>query len=269
MEPVQFLRPGVTVFTSALYQTNSVFLETPRACFLVDPCWLPFELHRIRQFVSDRIGSRKLYLIFTHSDYDHIVGWRAFSGAKVIASRAFARNPDKESQVRKAKDFDSQYYINRSYELDYPEVDIEIDKDGKAMHYSGNVLTFYQARGHTSDGLFIIAEPLGVWIAGDYLSDVEPPWIDDDLEEYRRTMAKTKRITRLHQIKWMVPGHGSVAAGQDEIEQRASDSLAYIDALDLKLQGEPANFDQWSSKYAEFGAFDCVHASNLKKLGSR
>jgi len=262
-DPIQFLRNGLTVFTSALYQTTSTFVETPRAVFLIDPCWLPYEIEQIRNFVQSRIKQRKLYLIFTHSDYDHILGYRAFPDARVIASRKFATLPYKDVQVRKAIDFDQEHYITREYPIEYPDVDIEIDKDGKALHYSGNVATFYQAPGHTVDGMFIVFEPMGVLIAGDYLSDIEPPLIEHDLGAYRRTLAKVDRILRLHQIKYMVPGHGSVSTDTSEVLRRRDESIEYLDDLESAMNTQSIfPLDKYRSRYHYFGEFTKFHEHN-------
>ena len=93
------LRKDIRVFTSSIYQTNSTVIKAPNAVFVVDPCWLPHEVMAIRDYVDEIRGNRQIYLIFTHSDYDHIIGYGAFPGAKVIASKAFSRKVDKEKDV--------------------------------------------------------------------------------------------------------------------------------------------------------------------------
>ena len=232
IEPIQFLRKGVTVFTSALYQTTSTLIETPEAVFLVDPNWLPFEIYRIREYVYSVIKKRKLYLVFTHSDYDHIIGYGAFPGASVIASKAFADKSDKDRDIRDIQEFDRAHYIVRDYEISYPVPDIIISADGKALHFSGTVLTFYLAPGHTKEGMYILVDPVGVWIAGDYLSDMEFPFVEDGISAYRRTMAKTGRVLRLHDVRYMIPGHGTVAKSREQIVERRDHAIEYLDDLE-------------------------------------
>jgi hydroxyacylglutathione hydrolase len=70
--------PQVRVFQSALFQTNTTVVTTDDMVLLVDPNWLPLEIAEIRQFVETQSGGKKpIYLLFTHSDYDHIIGYRA------------------------------------------------------------------------------------------------------------------------------------------------------------------------------------------------
>ena len=262
-EPVQFLRKDIAVFTSALYQTNTTFFETPNAVFLVDPCWLPFEIFRIREYVESVRKKRRLFLIFTHSDYDHIIGYRAFPGAKVIASRQFVRNAYKERDTEQCLEFDRKHYIERDYPIEYPEVDIEIDKDGKSLHFSGTVLTFYLSPGHTPSGMMILFEPAGLWVAGDYLSDIEPPLIEDSITAYRRTMAKTERILRTHDVRFMVPGHGTVATTTEEIRQRRSESDEYLADLEAAISGAPFPEGKYRDRYRFQEGFREFHQANM------
>ena len=260
------LRNDIRVFTSAIYQTNSIVIKAPNAVFVIDPCWLPGEVESIRKHVDEIRGSRKVYLIFTHSDYDHIIGYGAFPDAKVIASKSFARKQDKQKDVDAAIAWDAEHYISRDYPIVYPEVSREIDMDGKALHYSGTVMTFYLAPGHTAEGMFIIWEPAGLFIAGDYLSDIEFPFIEDSITKYRRTMNKVDRILRAHQIKWMVPGHGSVAGAKDEIIVRRDNAIEYLDDLEAFQQGVEFPTEKYKSLYRHWSGLESTHINQLRRM---
>ena len=258
------LRKDITVFTSALYQTNSVVMRGAEAVFVIDPCWLPQEIEAIKEHVGQIRGERKLYLIFTHSDYDHIIGYGAFPGAKVIASQAFANKQNKAPDVDQAKTWDDEHYISRPYKIEYPHTDIVIDRDGKALHFDGTVLTFYFAPGHTAEGMYIIWEPAGLFVAGDYLSDVEFPFIEDGIENYRHTMNKVDRILNAHQIRWMVPGHGSVAYDIDDIKDRRDASLEYIGDLIAHKNGSDFLSDKYASRYEYWEGLRTIHEQQVK-----
>ncbi len=53
-------------------------------------------------------------------------------------------------------------------------------------------LELHPADGHTSDGTAILARFAGMLVVGDYLSDVEIPWISNggSLADYRATLAR-------------------------------------------------------------------------------
>ncbi|MEC1177449.1 MBL fold metallo-hydrolase [Metasolibacillus meyeri] len=172
-----------------------------------------------------------LYLLFTHSDWDHIIGYGAFPDATVIASEAFQKRADKEQIIEQIRTFDDNYYIDRAYPLHYPTVDIVIGQDAQTLTIGQTKMTFYLANGHTNDGLFTIIEPLGIWLAGDYLSDVEFPYIYDSSYAYEETLAKVDVILQRHDIHYLIPGHGHMTTDKEEMIKRQQESFTYIKAL--------------------------------------
>ena len=143
MQKIIYRDPNVTIFQSALFQTNSTVVLTDDVVLLVDPAWLPEEVAGIRYYVDSIRGKRPLYLLFTHSDYDHIIGYKAFQPDKVFMSKAMADNPNWEKCVEQAKDFDQQYYIDRSYPIEYPQGDFFVFRDGVQFRHGNTKLTFY------------------------------------------------------------------------------------------------------------------------------
>ena len=238
---IQYRANGVTVFQSALYQTTSTVVETPSCVFIVDPSWLPQEVDDIRTFVIKIRKGRPLYLLFTHSDWDHILGYKAFPEAITIGSSEFVNHPEKQSRVDQILAFDSQYYLTRDYEIVYPCIDRVIQNEKQRFVLDDTLVTFYKASGHTICGLFAIIEPLGVFIAGDYLSDVEFPYIEDSSEAYEKTLHKVDDILESHSINLLVPGHGNSTTQITEIHFRKQRSLEYIKILRTYVQNNNHN----------------------------
>lgn len=230
---IQYTTQGIRVFESALFKTTTTVLETPDMVLVVDPNWLPDEVSFIRRYVDGIRGERPLYLLFTHSDYDHIIGYGAFMDAKVIASEAFATQTDQHAAIAQVKKWDEAYYIERDYPAIYPSVDLVARQSGQVLTLGDTQLTFYLAPGHNSDGLFTIVswENRRVWIAGDYLSEVEFPFIYYSSEAYEQTLHTAAAIVQEHQPELLIPGHGQVTASKQEMIQRIEDSLAYIQTL--------------------------------------
>jgi hydroxyacylglutathione hydrolase len=220
----------LTVYQSALYMTNSIVIESPELVLIVDPNWLPQEVEKLRHHTDWVLGDRELYMLFTHSDYDHIIGYGAFPSARVIASRQLQdqQEHDKQSILEQIRQFDDDYYIVRPYPIEYPQVDIVIEEDGHVLEVGSTRLTFYHAPGHTSDGLITVVDPGGIVIAGDYLSDIEFPYIYHSSTEYMNTLAKTNKIIKDHNPQLLIPGHGNVAEDQVEIQRRRLASEQYI-----------------------------------------
>lgn len=224
---------SVTLFRSLLYMTVSAVVQTEDLVVVVDPTWLPHEVEEIKRYAYSILNGRPLYLLFTHSDYDHILGYHAFPGAKVIASEAFKTKNEQEKQaiVEQIKAFDDEYYIVRDYGIEYPEVEVCAKSDGDTFVVGGTQFVFYQAPGHNDDGLFTVIEPLGLLLAGDYLSDVEFPFIYHSSIEYERSLLKLDSILARHPLQMLITGHGDFTQEKSEMKRRQLESLHYIRSM--------------------------------------
>lgn len=231
---IQYRANGVTVFQSALFQTTSTVIEGETYLLVVDPTWLPQEVEAIRSFVATVRGGRRLYLLFTHSDWDHIIASAAFPDAVKIGSRALVERTDWQATLDQIHSFDNQNYLRRDYAIEYPSIDVVIDHDGQRTAIGdaseGAGITFYLAPGHTPCGLFSVVEPQGVLLAGDYLSDVEIPFIYDGSFAYETTVQKLDGLLEHHAVSLLVPGHGQSTTKVAEMRRRADQSLTYIAA---------------------------------------
>ncbi len=221
----------LTVFQSALFQTNSAIIEGDGFVLVVDPTWLPQEVEDIAAHVREIRASRDLYLLFTHSDFDHILGAGAFPDAITIASQNFVDNPNKERSVQAVRAWDSEYYIQRPYTASYPEINIVAASDGQELVIGETRLTFYAAPGHNPDGLFTVVEPHGILVTGDYLSDIEFPYIYQSSTAYEETLGKLDGILERHAVRVLVPGHGQVATDPGQMRERQWQSFKYIAVL--------------------------------------
>ncbi|MFK7982645.1 MAG: MBL fold metallo-hydrolase [Saprospiraceae bacterium] len=242
MHKIQYKTKNLTVFESELFRTTSTLIETADLLLLVDPNWLPSEIENLQLTIKRKQGGKPLFLLFTHSDYDHIIGYRAFENAQIIASQAFVNNENKANILKQINDWDDENYIKRNYLIEYPTVDIVIKTDVQQLQVGATTLTFYLAPGHNRDGIFTIIEPLGIWIAGDYLSNIEFPYIYHSSKAYEATLSKVQPILANHAPKILITGHGDVALTSKEILQRQTDSYAYIEALRAAIQ-ENESFD--------------------------
>lgn len=223
----QFENKQLTVFQSVLYQTTSAVIKTEQAIIVTDPNWLPNEIAEIKAYIESIIENRKLYIIYTHSDYDHIIAAGAFPNATTIASEGFVNKINKEEVLEQIRQFDAQYYIERDYPIIYPHIDIVIKEDGELIELQDITCSFYLAPGHTADGLFTVVEPFGILLAGDYLSNVEFPFIED-YEAYLATIQKVQTIISDKKVEIVVPGHGTTTNNRDEIQKRIDESLLYL-----------------------------------------
>lgn len=262
---------AITIFQSALYQTNSLIYKTDAFLLLVDPNWLPGEVQLIRNYIDQHHSDKPIYLLFTHSDYDHIIGYGLFPEAKVIASAGFQDLSDKAKVIGEIHQFDQQHYIKRTYPISFPEVDILIENDGQMLEIEGERFTFYLSPGHTQDGIFTIIESKGIFIAGDYLSDLEFPFIYYSSDEYFETLKKVDAILEKHNITFLVPGHGNfINNNQAEILSRRDRDMKYI--FDLKasiLNNSPFPLAHCLSRFSFPDGLKAEHEKNLKRESNK
>ena len=264
---IAFQQHQITVFQSALFQTASAVIEGAGFVLVVDPTWLPQEVEDIAAYVRQVRAGRELYLLFTHSDFDHILGAGAFPGAMTIASRAFRENPNKERSVEAIRAWDSEYYISRPYAVSYPEISIAAASDGQELVLGETRLTFYAAPGHNPDGLWTVIEPQGILIVGDYLSDIEFPYIYQSSRTYEQTLRKLGGILERHSVTVLVPGHGQVTTDQAETRQRQQQSFDYITALrGFLAAGDQAAIDAMPAYSAFPSGMAGFHAGNQKLM---
>ncbi|PWK14904.1 MBL fold metallo-hydrolase [Tumebacillus permanentifrigoris] len=266
---ISYRARDITVFQSQLQQTTSTVLVTPDLVLVVDPCWLPEEVETIRQHVEAIRGTRPLYLLFTHADWDHIIGYRAFPDALVIASAAVHTYPEAQRQRKLSaiEDFYSENYIVPPYPVEFPTVDHIIEHEGQQLTIGETTITFYHAHGHTFDGLFTIVEPLGVFLAGDYLSDAEFPFIYYSSTDYERTMHKVEHILQHHEVSLLVPGHGSITEDCGEIRRRQQESLSYIAQVrDCILHDRPEELRTMIEHWTFARTFPRFHQDNINLI---
>ncbi len=267
MNNVVYKDQHVTVFRSALFQTNSTVVEMEDLVLVVDPAWLPDEVMAISNYVDRIRGKRELFLVFTHSDYDHIIGYRAFRPDKVFMSKAMVENPERELRLEEALDFDDKYYITRPYPMEYPQPDFTIFRDAVQYRHHSTKMTFYLTPGHTADSMMVVVWQIGLCIAGDYLSDVEFPVIAHSSVEYEATLTK---LLAIHDRNWftrLIPGHGSLSLSINDWLQRRTESLSYIYALRESIAtGVPMDESGLWSRYHFPGNQKKVHSDNMELM---
>lgn len=264
---IQYQQNDIIVFESALYRTTSTIIVFQDSLLIVDPNWLPLEIDFISNFIKKKYQNHKKYLLFTHSDYDHILGYNAFPGATVIASHYFANNPKKDEIIQQILDFDQEYYIERDYPISYPKVDIEIVNDGEMLNIDGTDLLFYHAVGHVRDGLFIIIPDKKCWIAGDYMSNIEIPFIDHDYEEYVSTIHKSGQLFDLYNnVHILIVGHGDIAMERRDIAERIGLGKKYLNAF---ASEERIDFTAFIKEYSDNPNMMKAHEKNLIMVGAK
>ena len=252
------VHPDALVITSAFWQTNAVALRAGGESVLIDSPYLPGELEALPDLLA-RAGFEPDGLLATHADFDHLLGRFAFPsmtlGMAEMSVERLHRQPG--AAQRELRDYDAEYYVRRPGPLALGQVQ-GLPVPGR-VELGDSELELHPAEGHTPDGMALFARAQGVLVVGDYLSDVEIPWISEggSAEDYRATLARLGALVEAADA--VVPGHGS-PHDRDTTLRILDEDVDYLDALE---RGEerprlPGGRDTKAQR--------AIHAENLERV---
>jgi glyoxylase-like metal-dependent hydrolase (beta-lactamase superfamily II) len=218
----------VMVLHSGIWQMTSTIVRTGDSCLVVDPGYFLRELDDIVRAIPT--GASVEALFFTHSHWDHVMGHGVFPGVPVYTSALLAQSVAQGGELaaeamRKSREYDSQWYVERPWGYVWPE-DVRGLDDGSGFNIGDLDIEAFLIPGHAPDGMAIRAEN---WLlVGDYLSPCEIPFVDN-LADYRRTLQRLVMLIDSG-IEKVVPGHGPQLSA-DDARRIARADLRYLDQI--------------------------------------
>lgn len=265
---IHLVADQITVFQSVIQQTNSAVVASGASVLVSDPAWLPGEINEIAAYARKPMGKIPPRLLFTHGDFDHILGYGAFSGFNVIASKTLSDYAKKAEIIQEIREWDNKNYITRPHPLEYPLVDMPVPADGAEFPFGATRLRFFLAPGHTPDGIFTLVEEPGIFLAGDYLSDFELPIISHSYKEYLSTLRKAEQLIMEGRVRLLVPGHGKVTQDPSEMKRRLKVAFDYLTQLeDAIRRKDEVLLKCLSEQFAFPSAFtQACHETNVKTV---
>ena len=175
------------IFSSALWQTNAILVETGGVTVLVDSPVLPDELAAL---------PRPDALVLTHAHFDHVLARSAFPDLPLLVGpstlEVIARG-DWEAELRES---DEELYVERAA---WPSLE-------GAERIGCDLFGVVDAPGHAEDGIALFTGDLV--LCGDYLIEPEIPLISEagSVEHYLDTLDRLEAIVA--RASTVVPGHG-------------------------------------------------------------
>lgn len=248
--------PDALVVTSGFWQTNAVALRAGDEAVLIDSPYLPDELDALPSLLAGA-GFEPDGLLATHADFDHLLGRLAFPGMTLGLGESSVERIRREpgAAQRDLRDYDAEFYVVRPAPLALGQV--------QGLPVPGHVelgdreLELHPAEGHTVDGMALFDRATGVLVVGDYVSDVEIPWISQSgsLDEYRATLARLAPL--VEEAATVVPGHGA-PHDRETASRLLDEDVDYLDALERGEQSLPAGRDTKSQRK--------IHEENLTRV---
>ena len=250
------ISPDALVVTSGFWQTNAIALRVGEEAVLIDSPYLPDELDALPGLLAGA-GFEPDGLLATHADFDHLLGRLAFPGMTLgLAESSVERLQREPGDAQRAlRQYDAEFYVSRPAPLALGQV--------QALPVPGHVeigereLELHPAEGHTPDGMALFDRAQGLLIVGDYLSDVEIPWISEggSLADYRATLARLAPL--VEEANTVVPGHGAPHDRETTLRLLDED-VDYLDALERGDEQLPAGRDSKAQRG--------IHAENLTRV---
>ena len=206
--------------------TSTLLLAGPvggaTQALLIDPAWDPDELDGIADDlaawgVGDVVG------LSTHAHYDHLLWHPGFGPGPRWASRTTAATARRDRQALVAA-------LGPDFRPDLAELVGPVQ--GRAaglLPWTGPAVELVEHDAHTPGHLAVWLPDPGVLIAGDMLSDVEPPLPEETgPAEYRAGLAVLAPLVERATV--VIPGHGHVGDGAQARRRWAADRTA-VDLL--------------------------------------
>ena len=185
------------IFSSRLWQTNAILLETGGVTVLVDSPVLPDELAAL---------PRPEVLVVTHAHFDHVLARSAFPDLPLQAGPSTLEVMARGDWEQELRDSDEELYVEREA---WPSLD-------GAERIGCDLFGVVDAPGHAEDGIALFTDDL--LLCADYLIEVEIPLISraGSVQQYLGTLDRLEPLVR--RATTIVPGHGPALARDRALE---------------------------------------------------
>lgn len=227
---------GVLVHQSEVLQNNTAVVQGKAGVLLVDAGITSGEMVCLANDLRE-LGQPVVAGFSTHPDWDHVL-WHAELGD--APRYGTARCAAFMAQVRSDPDWEA-----RAAEGLPPEIADETPLDGYGLitglpaetvrlPWDGPAVRIIEHPAHSPGHAALLVEESRVLVAGDMLSDLFVPMLDnldetnDPIEEYLAGLRVLEEVAG--EVDAVVPGHGSVGRA-DQVRARIEQDRAYVHAL--------------------------------------
>ena len=227
---------GVLVHQSELLQNNTVVVQGRAGALLIDPGITGEEMACLANDLREW-GQPVVAGFSTHPDWDHVL-WHAELGAapRYGTARCAGLMRDLRSnadwKARVAEGFPPE--IADEIPLDPFGLITGLPAETAQIPWDGPQVRIIEHPAHAQGHAALLIDEQGVLAAGDMLSDVFIPMLDDfhgtndPIEDYLVGLRLLEGVA--DDVDVVIPGHGSVGRG-DQVRARIDQDRAYVHAL--------------------------------------
>jgi glyoxylase-like metal-dependent hydrolase (beta-lactamase superfamily II) len=226
----------VLIHQSEILQNNTVVVQGRAGALLIDPGITGDEMACLANDLRE-LGQPVVAGFSTHPDWDHVL-WHAELGEapRYGTARCAAYMQDVLSnadwKARAAKRLPPE--IAEETPLDLFGLITGLPAETTQIPWDGPKVRIIEHPAHAPGHAALLIEERGVLVAGDMLSDVFIPMLDDfdstndPIEEYLVGLRLIEGVA--DDVDVLVPGHGSVGIA-DQVRARIKQDRAYVHAL--------------------------------------
>jgi glyoxylase-like metal-dependent hydrolase (beta-lactamase superfamily II) len=228
---------GVLVHQSELLENNAVVVQGRAGVLVIDPGLTDAEMTCLAKDLRES-GRPVVAGFATHPDWDHVL-WHAELGdvprygtARCAASmRDLLSDPDWKAHVTEGLPPE----IAGEVPLDLFGRITGLPAGAERVPWDGPEVRIIEHPAHAPGHAALLIEEQGVLVAGDMLSDVLIPMLDnvnraddDPIEDYLVGLRSLEDI--VDGVDAFIPGHGS-AGGAEQLRDRIRQDRSYVQAL--------------------------------------
>jgi glyoxylase-like metal-dependent hydrolase (beta-lactamase superfamily II) len=227
---------GVLVHQSELLQNNTVVVQGRAGVLLIDAGITGDEMTCLANDLHE-LGQPVVAGFSTHPDWDHVL-WHAQLGEapRYGTARCAADMRDLLSKAgwkaRVAEGLPPE--IAEEIPLDQFGLIAGLPAETTRIPWDGPQVRIIEHPAHAPGHAALLIEERGVLVAGDMLSDVFIPMLDDlsstndPIEDYLTALDLFEGVA--DDVQFVIPGHGAVG-GADQLRARIELDRAYVQAL--------------------------------------
>jgi glyoxylase-like metal-dependent hydrolase (beta-lactamase superfamily II) len=261
----------VLVHQSELLQNNAVVVQGPAGVLLVDPGLTGEEMTCLANDVR-KLGQPVIAGFATHPDWDHVL-WQAELGE--VPRYGTIRCAELMHELRSNPDWKARVAEGLPEEI---AGDVPLDRFGlitplsaeaAEISWDGPRIRVIEHPAHSPGHAALLVEDRGVLVAGDMLSDLFIPMLDDfdsvndPVEDYLVGLELLEGVA--WGVEWVIPGHGSVGVG-DQVRTRIDQDRAYMHAL---RDGRTPDDPRITSTEPGWEWVRDIHAGQAESLAAR
>jgi glyoxylase-like metal-dependent hydrolase (beta-lactamase superfamily II) len=227
---------GVLVHQSELLQNNAIVVQGHAGVLLIDPGLTSDEMTCLANDLRE-LGQSVVAGFATHPDWDHVL-WHPELGE--APRYGTARCAEFMRDVRSDADWKARAgeglppEIAEEVPLDLYGLITALPADTTEVPWDGPRVRVIEHPAHAPGHAALLIAERGVLVAGDMLSDLFIPMLDDfhgtndPIEDYLTGLRLLEDVA--DDVDVLIPGHGSVG-GADQVRARIEQDQAYVHAL--------------------------------------